>query len=510
LLRLRTRKSLEDELWALLDVSFDVDPGEVIGIVGRNGAGKSTLLKILARITKPSAGEIDIYGRVGSLLEIGTGFHPDLTGRENIYLNATILGMKRPEIKRKFDEIVAFSEVEQFLEMPVKFYSTGMYLRLAFAVAAHVESDVLLLDEVLAVGDLAFQKKCRAKMREVSSEGRTVFFVSHSMAAIQDLCTRVLLVSAGRLIETEAKETSIAKYLEDDSDRQTENTQQDTKERQVGSTSTGLRSQRHPNRGTRGSNRKGKCFSIITPTLNPGPKLEETINSVLAQKKDLFEYIIIDGGSTDDTLSIIKRYSGQIHSLSESDDGVYEAMNKGIEMASGDYLYFLGAGDLLRKDVLEKIGKMIPDRHTIFLYGNAYHVAEKRELGGRFHEARIARTNICHQAIFYERCVFHVMGKYDLKYNVLADHAFNIKCFGEERIEKLYVDEVIADYEGDGLSVRERDLNFIKDMHRIIRENLGLKRYLLNRLINAYYKVFHFRVQLLIDGARKVERSLLS
>jgi lipopolysaccharide transport system ATP-binding protein len=207
----------DEVLWVLRDVSFDVEPGEVIGIIGRNGAGKSTLLKILARVTKPTTGEIDIYGRVGSLLEIGTGFHPDLTGRENIYLNATILGMKRSEINRKFDEIVAFSEVEQFLDMPVKFYSSGMYLRLAFSVAAHLEPDVLLLDEVLAVGDAAFRRKCFAKMKEVSSQGRTVFFVSHKMAAIQHLCNRVFLIREGLLAETENKETAIQKYLEDNS-----------------------------------------------------------------------------------------------------------------------------------------------------------------------------------------------------------------------------------------------------------------------------------------------------
>src|SRR5258708_3367715 len=157
LAHLRSHNHAKDNLWVLRDINFDVEAGEVIGIIGRNGSGKSTLLRILARVTKPSAGEIDIYGRVGSLLEIGTGFHPDLTGRENIYLNATILGMKRAEIKCKFDEIVAFSEVEPFLDMPVKFYSTGMYLRLAFSVAAHVEQEVLLLDEVLAVGDASFQ-----------------------------------------------------------------------------------------------------------------------------------------------------------------------------------------------------------------------------------------------------------------------------------------------------------------------------------------------------------------
>jgi len=200
-------------LWALRDVSFEVQPGEVVGLVGRNGAGKSTLLKILSRVIKPSTGEVDIYGRVGSLLEIGTGFHPDLTGRENIYLNGAIIGMKREEIKRKFDEIVAFAEVERFLDTPVRYYSSGMYLRLAFAVAGHFEPEILMLDEVLAVGDAAFQRKCLDKMKQISSEGRTVFFVSHNLSSIQELCTRALLIEAGRLIEDGSTYDVSVKYL---------------------------------------------------------------------------------------------------------------------------------------------------------------------------------------------------------------------------------------------------------------------------------------------------------
>jgi lipopolysaccharide transport system ATP-binding protein len=200
-------------LWALRDVSFEVQPGEVVGLVGRNGAGKSTLLKILSRVIKPSRGEVDVYGRVGSLLEIGTGFHPDLTGRENIFLNGAIIGMKREEIKRKFDEIVAFAEVERFLDTPVRYYSSGMYLRLAFAVAGHFEPEILMLDEVLAVGDAAFQRKCLDKMKQISSEGRTVFFVSHNLSSIQELCTRALLVEAGRLIEDGSTYDVSVKYL---------------------------------------------------------------------------------------------------------------------------------------------------------------------------------------------------------------------------------------------------------------------------------------------------------
>src|SRR5271157_5030714 len=176
-----------EEFWALRDVSFEVRRGEVLGLIGRNGAGKSTLLKLLSRITEPTAGRAEVYGRVGSLLEVGTGFHLELTGRENIYLSAAILGMRRAEIERKFDEIVAFAEIEKFIDTPVKHYSSGMYVRLAFAVAAHLEPEILLVDEVLAVGDLAFQKKCLGKMGEVARGGRTVILVSHNMASIESL-----------------------------------------------------------------------------------------------------------------------------------------------------------------------------------------------------------------------------------------------------------------------------------------------------------------------------------
>ncbi len=189
----------EDTIWALREVSFEVQEGQVLGIIGRNGAGKSTLLKVLSRITEPSEGSVSIRGRVGSLLEVGTGFHPELTGRENIYLNGAILGMKRREIASKFDEIVAFSEVEQFIDTPVKRYSSGMYLRLAFAVAAHLEPEILVVDEVLAVGDAEFQKKCLGKMGDVAQQGRTVLFVSHNMSAILRLTQECLVLEKGRL-----------------------------------------------------------------------------------------------------------------------------------------------------------------------------------------------------------------------------------------------------------------------------------------------------------------------
>ena len=191
----------EDTIWALKDVSFEVNKGEVVGIIGRNGAGKSTLLKILSRITEPTSGSIEINGRVSSLLEVGTGFHPELTGRENIFLNGAILGMRKWEIEKKFDEIVRFSEIEKFLDTPVKRYSSGMYVRLAFAVAAHLEPDILVVDEVLAVGDAQFQKKCLGKMGDVAKEGRTVLIVSHNMPSIMNLCQKAILLNGGQLVK---------------------------------------------------------------------------------------------------------------------------------------------------------------------------------------------------------------------------------------------------------------------------------------------------------------------
>jgi lipopolysaccharide transport system ATP-binding protein len=204
----------ERDFWALRDVSLEVEDGEVLGVIGRNGAGKTTLLKILSRITEPTEGTIDLYGRVGSLLEVGTGFHPELTGRENVYLNGAILGMTRAEITRKFDEIVAFAEVEQFLDTPVKRYSSGMYVRLAFAVAAHLEPEILIVDEVLAVGDVAFQRKCLGKMEDVGREGRTVLFVSHNMAAVSNLCSRAILLEEGRVLEEGSTDAVIGRYLQ--------------------------------------------------------------------------------------------------------------------------------------------------------------------------------------------------------------------------------------------------------------------------------------------------------
>ena len=200
-------------IWAVRDLDFEVTPGEIVGIIGRNGAGKSTLLKILSRITEPTLGRVELYGRVASLLEVGTGFHPELTGRENIFLNGSILGMTRREIERKFDEIVAFSEVEKFLDTPVKRYSSGMYVRLAFAVAAHLQPEILVVDEVLAVGDYAFQQKCLNKMQDVSTGGRTVLFVSHNLGAVSRLCNRCILLEGGRLIASGPTANVVQSYM---------------------------------------------------------------------------------------------------------------------------------------------------------------------------------------------------------------------------------------------------------------------------------------------------------
>lgn len=207
------RRGASQDFWALRDVDFEVQPGEAVGVIGRNGAGKSTLLKILSRITKPTSGRVQMRGRVGSLLEVGTGFHPELTGRENIFLSGAILGMSRAETARKFDAIVAFAEIERFLDTPVKRYSSGMYVRLAFSVAAHLEPDILIIDEVLAVGDAAFQKKCLGRMRDVAGGGRTVVFVTHNMTAARSLCSQAVFLEHGQLVTAGPVDTTIDRYL---------------------------------------------------------------------------------------------------------------------------------------------------------------------------------------------------------------------------------------------------------------------------------------------------------
>lgn len=212
-LKASAKKDTDSALWALKDVSFTVQPGEVVGLIGRNGAGKSTLLKVLSRITEPTSGSADMRGRVGSLLEVGTGFHPELSGRENIYLNGSILGMSRRDIARKFDEIVAFAELDRFIDTPVKRYSSGMFVRLAFAVAAHLEPEILLVDEILAVGDAAFQKKCLGKMNEIARHARTILFVSHNTAAMLSFCQRGIWLDHGRIVADDAIEPVIQQYL---------------------------------------------------------------------------------------------------------------------------------------------------------------------------------------------------------------------------------------------------------------------------------------------------------
>ncbi len=215
----RKNAQTQEQLWALKDVSFEIKTGEVVGIIGKNGAGKSTILKLLTGITAPSKGKATVYGRIGSLLEVGTGFHPELTGRENIFLNGAILGMTRKEINQKLDEIIDFSEIEKFIDTPVKRYSSGMYTRLAFAVSAHLESEVILIDEILAVGDVAFQKKCLGKMNDIGKQGRTVIFVSHNMGAISELCSRCLFFEKGQLVYDGSPKEAIQRYLENNQNK---------------------------------------------------------------------------------------------------------------------------------------------------------------------------------------------------------------------------------------------------------------------------------------------------
>ena len=218
----RPKYSGSPYIWALKDINFDVKEGEVVGLIGRNGAGKSTLLKILARVTRPTEGHAELHGRIGSLLEVGTGFHPELTGRENVFMSGAVLGMRAAEIRRKFDEIVAFSEVERFLDTPLKHYSSGMQMRLAFAVAAHLEPEILLVDEVLAVGDASFQKKCLGKMGDISKQGRTIVFVSHNMVALRKLCPRAIRLEGGQIVESGDSNAVVGHYLQGNMDHKLE------------------------------------------------------------------------------------------------------------------------------------------------------------------------------------------------------------------------------------------------------------------------------------------------
>ena len=299
----------QDSIWALNDVSFEIMEGEVVGIIGRNGAGKSTLLKILSRITEPTAGRAVMRGRVASLLEVGTGFHPELTGRENIFLNGALLGMTSREIRAKFDEIIAFSEIDKFLDTPVKRYSSGMYLRLAFAVAAHLDPEILIIDEVLAVGDLEFQKKCLNKMGQVATGGRTVLFVSHNMAAVKQLCSRACLLREGRLSIQGHPIDVISQYIQETS----------------GSGSNGHRNYRHI---------KGDgSVQIYKLSINDNPDVQAVvsifeevklrINYVLNEPVNELEFFVLIYSSDGDVVaSLFQRDSGQMTKPSSKDTSI--------------------------------------------------------------------------------------------------------------------------------------------------------------------------------------------
>lgn len=322
--RKRSPSTSREEFLALDDVSFSVDRGDRVGIIGRNGAGKSTLLKILSRITEPTKGRIVLDGRVASLLEVGTGFHPELTGRENIYLNGAVLGMHRSEITAKFDEIVAFSEVERFLDTPVKRYSSGMYVRLAFAVAAHLEPDILIVDEVLAVGDAAFQRKCLGKLETVSGEGRTVLFVSHQMETVQRLCSKGLLLSKGKLIAQGPMDQVIKQYLE---------------------LNTGAEAvYRFPEPGANGSGAYATDLRIEDPNGAALPEIPMgqpwSVRIAFKVERPIDKFVIGLGVSTMLELPIRTSWS----SPQRVEAGSYEAVfqNDGIDLAEGRYKLLVG------------------------------------------------------------------------------------------------------------------------------------------------------------------------
>lgn len=343
----------EDRIWALRDVSFEVQPGEVVGIIGRNGAGKSTLLKILSRVTKPTAGRAELYGRVGSLLEVGTGFHPELTGRENIFLNGAILGMMRPEIQRKFDEIVAFAELEKFLDTPVKRYSSGMYMRLAFSVAAHLDPEILVVDEVLAVGDAAFQKKCLGRMREISTEGRTVLFVSHNMTAIRSLCTRGILLAGGRKLFEGAAGECVDRYLAEATQHATNEVDLSAVRRAAGVDSTLKICQ------LRVSTRDGR------PLVRSGDPLEFELRfSVLAP---LAEVVVGINVSSADNVSIMECRNSHSHGAIERlDPGDYAIKCRIEQNILSPGLYLLNVGARCASKTLD----YVPEAMTFEVYSD--------------------------------------------------------------------------------------------------------------------------------------------
>lgn len=322
----------KDIVWALRDVSFEVKQGEVIGVIGRNGAGKSTLLKILSRITYPTTGRVELHGRVSSLLEVGTGFHPELTGRENVYLNGTILGMRKKEIDKKFDEIVAFSNVETFIDTPVKHYSSGMRVRLAFSVAAHLEPEILLVDEVLAVGDAEFQKKCLGKMEDVSNQGRTILFVSHSMSVILNLCQNSIWVEKGVLKSSGATSEIVHRYLAEGTVRETV-----TLDRHKGRPDSAIPLMRQLRLMSNGR---------ITATFVTGQPFQFEVQYSLGQIKISnlsLGFIITDGAGNNVTSANMNQYNSMVQSPEQI--GTFYASVDSLPLTPGTYSLSLFLGD---------------------------------------------------------------------------------------------------------------------------------------------------------------------
>ncbi|HSK63200.1 MAG TPA: ABC transporter ATP-binding protein [Pyrinomonadaceae bacterium] len=350
---LRRRTETRENVWALRDVSFNVMAGQVLGIIGQNGAGKSTLLKILSRITEPTTGRAELYGRAGSLLEVGTGFHPELTGRKNIFLNGAILGMTRPEIQRKFDEIVAFAELEKFLDTPVKRYSSGMYMRLAFSVAAHLDPEILVVDEVLAVGDAAFQKKCLGRMRDISTEGRTVLFVSHNMAAIRSLCQRGILLAAGRKVFEGTAGECVDRYLAEVTQHATNEVDLTSVRRSRGVDST-LRMDK-----VRLASRDGR------PLVRSGDPLEvELLFSVAEPLEDVVVGVNI---SSADNVSIMEcRNSHSVGAIEQLGPGEYSIKCRINQNILSPGLYFLNVGARCASKPLD----YVPQAMTFEIYSD--------------------------------------------------------------------------------------------------------------------------------------------
>jgi lipopolysaccharide transport system ATP-binding protein len=324
----------DETFWALHDVSFEVRRGEIVGIIGRNGAGKSTLLKVLARITEPTRGEIRMRGRAGALLEVGTGFHPELSGRDNVFLNGAILGMRREEIAKKFDAIVAFAEIDKFIDTPVKHYSSGMYMRLAFGIAAHLEPDILIVDEVLAVGDLAFQRKCLGKMEEVAKQDRTVLFVSHNMSVVRTLCTRGIVVEAGKItIDASAAEASAAYTNTFNSAGSVE---KDGLTNRTGRTSGAVRFSRFRMVDEAGRDRVN---------FKPGETVRLQLSvKAYADVPDLGFYVAINSGVTNEVVTSIKDTLATAE-IKAGSEFAFEIALPDLHLRPGDYRLYLCLGD---------------------------------------------------------------------------------------------------------------------------------------------------------------------